>query len=219
MNGGKSIYSQSHIVGRRNAGPGALPRERAAACIVTRNRNQESVRQERLAKKEAADAKRRDAKHTNIAPTGRGSARQTVGRSHLSTSISAEPKLVSNEGAQSIERNRKQEVSKRATSGDGMKMQSAQMSSSEAIIQEEIAEPKSTTDDCDFPESGGRSELVRDDPDIWEEKPTVHWNEETMNVLHHWSSSQEGNNDEQAVLELDFKSPEGICEEAVPKVS
>ena len=76
--------------------------------------------------------------------------RQKIGRSHLSTSISAEPKLVSNEGAQSIERNCTQEVSKRAASVDGMTKQSAQMSSQEATIQEEIVEPKSTMDDGDF---------------------------------------------------------------------
>ena len=52
-----------------------------------------------------------------------------------------------------------------------------------------------------------------------EGKPTVHWNEETMIVLHLWSSSQEGNDDERAVLGLDSKSPEGICEEKIPKVS
>jgi len=56
----------------------------------------------------------------NIGAIFWGSVRQNIGRSHLSTSISAEPKLVSNEGAQSIERNCTQEVSKRAASVDGM---------------------------------------------------------------------------------------------------
>ena len=55
-----SSYFQAHVVNRRGVRAEQLPRELAPACIVTRDRNQDIVREEQAAKRAVRAARKRD---------------------------------------------------------------------------------------------------------------------------------------------------------------
>jgi len=83
-----SSYFQAHVVNRRGVRAEQLPREQAPACIVTRDRNQDIIREEQAAKRAVrAAAKSEVAKRggSTLLPssgtrTGRGRADAGVGR-------------------------------------------------------------------------------------------------------------------------------------------
>jgi len=197
-------------VGRRGYRVEALPRERAPACVATRDRNQDVLREEQASKRaeqatkraltKAASKKNVDGNGDKISQgikrTSRGGTTESSHRGPTSSLVTdahqnemiAEPKLSAAEGMRSarIVTFEAKAVQRNSAKSDGTLVLNKALTEAEpkfAVLESQL--PMSEADNSDEGEAALGESVDTED---WEGKPTVTWNEETVYVRQRWDA-------------------------------
>eukprot|EP01042_Synura_sphagnicola_P000447 gene447-biopygen472 len=197
--GKKDVKEKAHIVNRRGVRAELLPREKAPACVVTRDRNKEIIREQQAAKRAVREAKR------GGQIDGQDNARG-IPDAVVVTPVNRDE--MGNNTQQAAEPKSQQDIRTRAKEAKEVKLEPSGVAAPMASATETIAQPKRVLTVAQCSRSNPAAAESDDDSSVgdnlenWEGQPTVSWNEDTVTVVHRWSSGCSLNDDEDQVADL-----------------